>query len=124
MTKITLMPKQSRHVNSLIRKMCCNYDNGNCILLDDGEPCVCPQIITYSHIICKWFKSAILPLDKELYFELTKPANTVNCAICGKEFVKHGNRAKYCTDCRKKVLNKQKAAYIRKRRYGCRKLDT
>ena len=24
---------------------CCNYDEGNCLLLDDGEPCVCVQSI-------------------------------------------------------------------------------
>lgn len=124
MNRINLTSKQCRRVNSLIRKECCNYDNGNCILLDDGEVGVCPQIITYSHIVCKWFRLAVLPIDKELYIELTKPKNTANCIICGKEFVKHSNRAKYCTDCRKKVLNRQKAAYIRKRRYECRKLDT
>ena len=28
---------------------CCNYDGGNCLLLDDGEPCVCVQSISYSH---------------------------------------------------------------------------
>ena len=27
---------------------CCNYDEGNCLLLDDGEPCVCVQSISYS----------------------------------------------------------------------------
>ncbi len=63
---IPLTPKQSRRVNALIRRECCNYDNGICILLD----CVCPQTITYSHIICKWFKTAVLPLDKELYIQL------------------------------------------------------
>ena len=26
---------------------CCNYDEGNCLLLDDGEPCVCVQSISY-----------------------------------------------------------------------------
>ena len=50
---------------------------GDCILLD----CVCPQTITYSHIICKWFKTAVLPLDKELYIELMKPKDTRVCAI-------------------------------------------
>lgn len=66
---IRLEPKQSRRVNALVRRECCNYDNGNCILLD----CTCPQTITYSHIICKWFKTAVLPLDKELHIELMKP---------------------------------------------------
>lgn len=116
---VRLEPKQSRRVNALVRRECCNYDSGNCILLD----CTCPQTITYSHIICKWFKTAVLPLDKELHIELMKPKNTASCAVCGKDFIKQGNRAKYCDTCRKLVLNKQKAAYIRKRRYNSRKLD-
>ncbi|MBH8199197.1 cysteine-rich VLP protein, partial [Clostridioides difficile] len=43
-----LTPPQSRKVNSLVKKECCNCDNGHCILLDDGEECVCPQLISYS----------------------------------------------------------------------------
>ena len=27
-----LTPPQSRKVNALVRRTCCNYDNGNCIL--------------------------------------------------------------------------------------------
>lgn len=38
---IQMTPKQRRKANALIRKSCCNYDGGNCIALDDGEPCVC-----------------------------------------------------------------------------------
>lgn len=41
---------------------CCNYCNGNCLLLDDGEECVCVQSISYS-LLCRWFKVAVLPLD-------------------------------------------------------------
>ena len=44
---------------------CCNYDEGNCLLLDDGEPCVCVQSISYS-LMCRWFRVAVLPLDGEL----------------------------------------------------------
>ena len=80
---IRLEPKQSRRVNALVRRECCNYDNGNCILLD----CTCPQTITYSHIICKWFKTAVLPLDKELHIELMKPKNTRVCTVCGFVYV-------------------------------------
>ena len=43
-----LTPPQSRRVNSLAKKSCCNCDNGKCMLLDDGEECVCPQLISYS----------------------------------------------------------------------------
>ena len=31
---------------------CCNYCNGNCLLLDDGEECVCVQSISYS-LLCR-----------------------------------------------------------------------
>ena len=44
---------------------CCNYIDGNCIALDDGEECVCVQSISYS-LLCRWFRTAILPQDKEL----------------------------------------------------------
>ena len=37
---------------------CCNYCNGNCLLLDDGEECVCVQSISYS-LLCRWFKVAV-----------------------------------------------------------------
>ena len=66
-----LTPPQSRKVNSLVKKECCNCDNGHCILLDDGEECVCPQLISYS-LLCEWFQTAVLPLDKLLYAELFK----------------------------------------------------
>ena len=58
-----LSPPQSRKVNSLVKRECCNCDSGNCILLDDGEECVCPQLISYS-LLCKWFLTAVLPIDK------------------------------------------------------------
>ena len=58
-----LTPPQSRKVNALVRRTCCNYDNGNCILLDDGDECVCPQLISYS-LLCKWFRAAVLPADR------------------------------------------------------------
>ena len=29
--------KQLRRAKKLIRKLCCNYDHGNCLALDDGE---------------------------------------------------------------------------------------
>ena len=45
-----LSPPQSRKVNSLVKRECCNCDSGNCILLDDGEECVCPQLISLSLI--------------------------------------------------------------------------
>ena len=55
---------QHRAARRLVHE-CCNYDNGNCIVLDNGEPCVCVQSISYS-LICRWFITAVLPLDGKL----------------------------------------------------------
>ena len=62
---------------------CCNYCNGNCLLLDDGEECVCVQSISYS-LLCRWFKVAVLPLDAALCAEITKGRDEIKrCAVCG-----------------------------------------
>ncbi len=34
-----LTPQQSRKVNALVKKSCCNYDNGNWRV--NNEPCKC-----------------------------------------------------------------------------------
>ena len=34
--------RQHRAACRLVHE-CCNYDNGNCIALDNGEPCVCAE---------------------------------------------------------------------------------
>ena len=41
-----LTPKQRQRANALIKRLCANYDNGNCLALDDGEPCACVQSIS------------------------------------------------------------------------------
>ena len=114
--RIDLTPKQSRKVNALIKRLCCNYDNGNCIRLDDGDPCVCVQCITYSHIICKWFRIGVLPADKDLYIELARPKNIKICIVCGKEYLITGKNSKYCPDCKKKMRNRKQAEYMRNKR--------
>ena len=59
-----LTPKQARRVWRLV-KLCCNNVDGDCLLLDDGEGCVCPQSIAYT-LICKYFRRAVLPAEPEL----------------------------------------------------------
>lgn len=68
MLKITL--KQAKRIKSLIRKSCCNYDRGSCLLLDDGEPCCCIQEISCYGIYCNYFLKAVLPADTKLYREI------------------------------------------------------
>ena len=43
--------RQHRRARRLVHE-CCNYDGGNCLLLDDGEPCVCVQSISLS-LMCR-----------------------------------------------------------------------
>ena len=71
MMKIT--PKQAERVNRLVKELCANYDeNGNCILLDDGEAHRCVQLISIYGIYCNYFKDAVLPTDKELFEQIKK----------------------------------------------------
>ncbi len=53
--KITL--KQSKCVNALIRRLCCNCDDGNCLLLDDGELHSCVQLIGRYGIYCNYSRT-------------------------------------------------------------------
>ncbi len=110
-----LTPPQSRRVNALVKKECCNCFDGNCILLDDGDECVCPQLISYS-LLCKWFRAAVLPLDKVLYAELYAARDKRRCLVCGASFASSSNNVKYCPDCRKRITNRQAAERMRKRR--------
>lgn len=110
-----LKPGQRKRANALIRKTCCNYENGNCLLLDDGEECVCPQTISYS-VCCKWFRCAVLPQNKALEAEIFRCASVKRCAECGAAFVPRSNRAKYCEACAARVHKRQKNASDRKKR--------
>lgn len=110
-----LTPPQSRRVNALVKKECCNCIDGNCILLDDGDECVCPQLISYS-LLCKWFRAAVLPADKLMYAELYQREDKRHCTVCGASFASSSNSVKYCPDCRKRITNRQAAERMRKRR--------
>lgn len=114
-TPYRMTPAQRKRANSLIRRECCNYDGGNCLLLDDGESHTCPQTIAYS-VCCKWFRWAVLPLDKAFEAEIFHSGSVKRCMMCGTAFVPRSNRAKYCTACAKRVHRQQKNASDRKRR--------
>lgn len=106
---------QARKVHSLVRKRCCNYDDGNCLLLDDGyDPCPCPQLITRS-LLCKWFREAVLPDDLQAHDEILLGKNAKSCTACGRRFIPGSNRAKYCPDCAKRVRREKEARRQRER---------
>ena len=102
--------KQLRRSKKLIRKLCCNYDHGNCLALDDGEPCVCVQGISYS-LLCNWFRNAVLPADQELLADVMRERPGKRCAVCGKPVYSSSNRAKYCPVCAKQERRKQAASF-------------
>ena len=110
-----LTPPQSRKVNALVKKECCNCDNGHCILLDDGEECVCPQTISFS-LLCKWFRTAVLPADKLLYAELYQTEDRRRCTECGASFASTSNNVKYCPEYRKRVQRMKATERKRKQR--------
>ena len=87
----------------------------NCLLLDDGEECVCVQSISYS-LLCRWFQAAVLPLDAALYAEIIKDRDEVKrCCECGATFQPKSNRAKYCAACAKRMRRRKEAERQRKR---------
>ena len=101
---------------------CCNYDEGNYLLLDDGEPCVCVQSISYS-LMCRWFRVAVLPLDGELAAALLCRGSRKRCAVCGAAFVPKSNRGKYCPDCAGRMKKIKATERKRKQRHKCHALE-
>ncbi len=97
---------QLRKAKKLIRKLCANCDNGNCLLLDDGEVCVCPQLISYS-LLCRYFRAAVLPADNELYAQIMGNTDGKRCTECGVVFIPNSNRAQYCDNCKKKMQKRK-----------------
>ena len=110
-----MTPAQRKRASSLIRRECCNCGGGNCFALDDGDTCTCPQMITFS-VCCKWFRWAVLPLDRTLEAEIYRDCALKRCSVCGKPYVPKSNRAKYCPDCAARVHRRQKTESERKRR--------
>lgn len=121
--KIPIMTySQYRRARKLVH-LCCNYESGNCLVLDDGEECVCVQSISYS-LLCRWFRTAVLPLDEPLVTALLYRNEHKRCAVCGQPFLPGSNRAKYCKSCAAIIHRRQKTASDRKRRAVCGQLET
>ena len=110
-----MTPAQRKRASALIRRECCCCEDGNCIALDDGDTCTCPQTISFS-VCCKWFRWAVLPLDGALEAEIFRDKDLKRCAVCGGVFIPKSNRAKYCPGCAARVHRRQKSESERKRR--------
>ena len=110
-----MTPAQKKQAASLIRRECCCFEDSNCVVLDDGDTCTCPQTVSFS-VCCKWFRWAVLPLDGALEAEIFRDKDLKRCAVCGGVFVPKSNRAKYCPGCAARVHRRQKTESERKRR--------
>ena len=111
---IKITPKQSKQINALIKKLCCNYVDGNCLLLDDGEEHSCAQCISRYGIYCNYFKNAVLPADRELFADIMRPNHQKRCRICKSFFVPRAKNQRYCPNCA--AVQKRKKAAERQRR--------
>ncbi len=109
--------RQKYRASALIKRLCANYDGGNCLLLDDGEPCVCVQSISYS-LLCKYFRNAVLPAEPKLEAEILMSGAKTVCERCGVPIEKHSNRQKYCPECARIMYLKNKAKNQRNKRLG------
>ena len=107
--------RQKQTATRLIREICGNHDNGNCLLLAD----VCPQCITHS-VVCKYFRWVLLEdiaglsLKSQLFWYDTMK----RCMICKGVYQSKSNNAKYCAICAANVHRRRKAIFARKRRAG------
>ncbi len=108
--------QQYRTARRLVHE-CCNYDYGNCLLLDNGEECVCPQSITYS-LVCRWFRAAVLPLDAGLCAALFPPptGRQRRCRECGRLFTPPRHNTLYCSTCAADRAKQSKRVWARKKR--------
>ena len=118
MQKLKLTLKQFAEIKTMIKSRCCNCYQGNCLLLDDGDTHTCPQLITPSHIICRYFLDSVLPSDNALKKSVTgqSPTETVICALCSSKTERTGRNQKFCPDCAKKKQRQRNAEYMSAKR--------
>ena len=117
MQTIKLTLKQFAEIKTMIKSRCCNCYQGNCLLLDDGDAYTCPQLITPSHIICRYFLDAVLPADKMLLKDLRSESVVMMvCSLCGKKTERTGRNQKFCPACAKKKQRQRNAEYMSAKR--------
>lgn len=120
---IRLSLRQWWAVKRLIREHCCNLDpDGNCLLLDDGEAVVCPQLWSRS-VCCAFLRFVLMRISSTLELNVFHGDDLRRCSRCGRPFIPGGNRAKYCADCKIIAQREQKAEYAKNRRAKSRKIE-
>ena len=101
---------EKKKIRSLVTGMCANYDgeSGLCLPLD------CPCYLLHkcwTGAYCRYFKTAVLPVNPELEASLTKEGTAPElrfCAVCEKAFLPEG-RQSYCSEACKAEGNRRKS---------------
>ena len=118
-----LPPKDSRcdgclywHGIGCVKRWCANYDKDiGCLPLD----CECYMLgKCWTGAYCRYFRSAVLPLDPVLERSLTVEtvAETRPCPVCGRAFLPDG-RQRYCSPtCARAARRQKQRGYMRKYR--------
>ena len=121
---ICMTQRQHWDAKRIIRDHCCNCIDDHCLLLDNGDEVICPQLLSRS-VCCTYFRH-VLPKDKDnttLEAELFGNADVRHCALCGKPYIAHSNNAKYCDECKVIAKKKQQAEYAKRARAKRRKVE-
>lgn len=115
-TLFELTAEQKKQCDSLCIKRCCNYYNGNCLLLEESSRTVpCLQILS-RHVFCRWFQNAVLPSDWKLEGEIFADEAMKMCISCGASFISRSGKVKYCPHCRTRIRREKTREYVARHR--------
>ena len=111
-----LTRQEKAAIRSLVKRWCANYDkDAGCLPLD----CECYMLgKCWTGAYCRYFRSAVLPLDPVLERSLTVEtvAETRPCPVCGRAFLPDG-RQRYCSPaCAGAARRQKQRGYMRKYR--------
>ena len=111
-----LTRQEKAAIRSLVKRWCANYDKDiGCLPLD----CECYMLgKCWTGTYCRYFRSAVLPLDPVLERSLTVEtvAETRPCPVCGRAFLPDG-RQRYCSPaCAGAARRQKQRGYMRKYR--------
>ena len=111
-----LTRQEKTAIRKLVTKWCANYDKDyGCLPLD----CPCYMLgKCWTGAYCRYFRSAVLPLDPVLERSLTVECITETrpCPVCGRAFFPDG-RQRYCSQaCAHDARRQKQRGYMRKYR--------
>jgi hypothetical protein len=83
---------QFRKAKKLIRALCANFDNGNCLLLDDDMTPMLPHEYLLFAVV-QVFTRSRASADRELFAEIMESDGLRRCAECGAALLRRAKTA-------------------------------